>query len=185
MFQIPNWCECELKIRAESEESARELEKFVKFAKGKNRYDKFKILNEENFIPYPKKYADLDKKAKDWIENNKNKDGTSRFSAPFKDGFNTGGYDWCVENWGTKWGICHAVIHKDKICRDWGEVGYAFDCAWSPPEPLVKTMAKMFPMLKFELKFWEGANCFKGILICENGKTIKQETTKYHGKRGG
>ena len=58
---MPNWCSCSLTL----EGNKTELEKFKKKAAGKDIYGEKKILCEDNFIPYPKEYADMDiKRAK-------------------------------------------------------------------------------------------------------------------------
>lgn len=41
-------------------------------------------------------------------------------------------YDWCVDNWGTKWDC--EVYHAD-------EKGIGFSTAWSPPIGAIKTLA--------------------------------------------
>lgn len=41
-------------------------------------------------------------------------------------------YDWCVDNWGTKWDC--DVYHSD-------EKGIGFSTAWSPPIGAIKTLA--------------------------------------------
>ena len=53
-------------------------------------------------------------------------------------------YDWCVENWGTKWGL------GDNADMEWdggNVVTYEFDTAWGPPEPVYHVLAEKFPDL--------------------------------------
>lgn len=46
-------------------------------------------------------------------------------------------YDWCVENWGTKWNAYeNEQIDEDTI---------KFETAWSSPEPVIAKLAKMYP----------------------------------------
>ena len=176
---MPNWCECELRIEGKK----KELAKFKEFAKTKKN-----VLDTEKFIPYPKKFKDLDEKSRklDEKRDKMRKRGKSYEEAekkyPYmKDGFNSGGYEWCNDNWGTKWGICDA-----ELIEDYGdELNYEFNTAWSPPEPVIIKMSKMFPKLKFTLTYYEVAMQFNGILICEKGKIIEQDTGKYFGHRGG
>src|SRR5688572_17984410 len=48
------------------------------------------------------------------------------------DGYNSGGYDWCCENWGTKWNA------YDIVRRDYdGRVCITFQTAWAPPRPII------------------------------------------------
>jgi len=105
-----------------------------------------------------------------------------------KDGFNSGGYEWCIKNWGTKWGICNAELgNADYISADSisYELEYTFDTAWSPPTPIVKKMSEMFPSLTFTLKYFEGGGGFNGLYVCEKGEVIRDLTGDYFGNRGG
>lgn len=65
-------------------------------------------------------------------------------------------YDWCNNNWGTKWDACHAAIervpyviaaalatiHKDRV-----EI--SFDTAWAAPEPVIHALVRKYPNLNF------------------------------------
>lgn len=201
---MPNWCDCELRVYGKKEE----LKRFIEFAKSKE-----KILDEEKFIPYPKKFKDMDKKAK-MAENNsaeqdkvntelKRKDLTDIERAKLlkkkkrleifaienmlkekviKDGFNSGGYDWCVQNYGTKWGLCDVVLVEQTDKR----LFYSTQTAWSPPTPIIIKMGELFNKLKFNLRYYEGGMGYKGVLKIEKGKVIEhKESNQYRGGRGG
>lgn len=66
----------------------------------------------------------------------------------YPDGYNVGGYNWCIENWGTKWEAMQpqGVIGKFKL---W----FTFDTAWSPPIPIVDALKKQYPSLHFTLTY--------------------------------
>lgn len=51
-----------------------------------------------------------------------------------------GWYDWCVENWGTKWNASEVVLHKNSPT----EIVYTFDTAWSCPLPIIEKLSKRF-----------------------------------------
>ena len=51
-------------------------------------------------------------------------------------------YEWCVENWGTKWNSCDTYISGDSLC---------FWTAWSPCLPVIEAMSKMFPGLSLHI----------------------------------
>lgn len=161
---MPNWVDCDFIV----EGSKNELQKFKKFAKeGK------KLLSANKFIPYPEKYRKLDE-----IADKAEKEGKPRPN----DGFNSGGYEWCIENWGTKWGISHSNLVDESENR----LTYALDSAWSPPLPVIQKMSEVFPELTFKLKYYESANGFKGTFMAKGGKVIKNEYSEdYHGNRGG
>lgn len=92
-----------------------------------------------------------------------------------------GWYNWSIQNWGTKWGICEPTILNETKTQ----IRYAFDTAWSPPERMFLKVSKDYPKLKFTLRFWEGGMCFKGVFQVKNGEILKDETSEYNGGRGG
>lgn len=178
----PNWCENELTV------SGPDLKYFKIFAKygsveqpeivagelleregGKSLID-FRV-----FIPYPEEFAEPDRKTREYCKEHKG------FVAPFKDGYNSGGYEWCIQNWGTKWGASETEIIKETS----RSVRYTFQTAWSPPIPVVREMSRKFPSLRFRIRFWEGGMGFQGNWIFKAGKDIKHEEKDYKGGRGG
>lgn len=163
----PNWCENDLIVKGDNEV----LQKFKQYvASERSAFDFNKI------IPYPEQYSVADEAARIWEENKANKNWADR---P-KDGFNQGGYDWCVSNWGTKWWV------QDVDVRQGGkELLYYFSTAWAPPEPIIKLLIEKFSELKFSLKYYEAGGGFRGVLNGAKGKTTKEATYHYAGNRGG
>ena len=180
---MPNWVECDFRVEGELSE----LRKFQIFAKDEC------LLSANKFIPYPKKFEELDKMSKDIHElesmtqkTQKEKTKLGKLKILFnlkgnKDGFNIGGYRWCLDNWGTKWGLCEVEL----VMEDESELEYTFETAWSPPLPIVKVMGEMFPKLKFELRYFEGGSGFNGLYIMEDGKVETNRQADYFGSRGG
>lgn len=81
------------------------------------------------------------------------------------DAYNSGGYEWCVANWGTKWGVYDV---ESKLVS--GELRYDFMTAWSPFNlETLEAMSGKFPALKFEMKYGEGGSGFAGIMTAEDG----------------
>lgn len=63
-------------------------------------------------------------------------------------------YDWCWNNWGTKWNSCDAYWSGDDFVL--------FDTAWSAPEPIYAKLAELFPDVHFTVCFADedvGSNC--------------------------
>ena len=112
-------------------------------------------LDFDKIIPYPKEFSDMDKIASDWEKNRT----TESYANKPKDGFNSGGYEWCCENWGTKWNAC---IDEGV---DWDVDGdYAiihFNTAWAPPEPIIAKLREKFPDANFNGFYRED-----GMQIC-------------------
>lgn len=176
---MPNWCECDLEINGKKEE----VEKFMEEAKTENS-----ILDGDVAIPYPWEYRLLDKYThKDMSEMPEEikKELTEKGYSLDKDGFNQGGYEWCIENWGTKWGIVDPSIVEEKEVYDEYVVTYTFRCAWSPPTPVIVKFGEMYPSLNFKMNYYEMGMQFQGVLAIENGEVIEDKAWEYDGERGG
>ncbi len=52
-------------------------------------------------------------------------------------------YDWCLENWGTKWNAYETEV----VCDTEDRLEVAFQTAWSPPVPVYQDLAEKFPSL--------------------------------------
>ena len=87
-------------------------------------------------------------------------------------------YDWCVENWETKWN-CYS-------CKRETFNVFTFETAWSPVLKIVETMADEFPHIGFKYEWADedtGYNCGKcsflngnkKLKVCENGSTDAYE----------
>ena len=69
-------------------------------------------------------------------------------------------YDWCVENWGTKWDI----FDVDVISLVDNELEMCFTTAWWPPVKAVKHGAERYGF-DFELTYKEEGMMFTGIAM--------------------
>jgi hypothetical protein len=54
-------------------------------------------------------------------------------------------YDWCVQNWGTKWNSYELYTDDDNMI--------SFQTAWSHPLPVIEALSKKFPEAIFDVKF--------------------------------
>lgn len=81
-------------------------------------------------------------------------------------------YDWCCENWGTKWNACD-------VCCDWisdNELSYTFSTAWSSPYGVFKKITEDYPDISFEVLYADedvGSNC--GRIIFNNSELMHWE----------
>lgn len=62
-------------------------------------------------------------------------------------------YDWSCANWGTKWNAYDQSITEETTGKVASGVTLQFDTAWASPEPIITTLAKMFPTLSFKLTY--------------------------------
>jgi hypothetical protein len=148
---MPNHCENELEITGE----VKTLDKLAIFIKSdKSDFDFNKI------IAYPEEFAKADEEYAKLSDEEKMK---------IKDGFNSGGYEWCIENWGTKWSAYDLSVSEqtDRIVIN-------FMSAWSPPCPIIAKLAELFPSLTFLYKYEEGGMDFSGFQKYENGKCTEE-----------
>jgi hypothetical protein len=148
------------------------------------------LLSAHRFIPYPDQYAvDLMECTKCAHQFTRDQGGESMFpncpncDGSAKDGYNRGGYEWCIENWGTKWGLYDIELVEDD--SDNGRLEYTFQSAWSPPAPVIQAMSKRFPSLNFALEYFECGGGFMGSCEYEDGQEVSAGEAPYHGPRGG
>lgn len=169
---MPNYVENDLVVSG----PVGDLKSFVDFAREGDD-----LLSANKFIPYPLEFRKQDEVAK----RARAKDPTSRA----KDGFNSGGYEWCVANWGTKWGIfeaeCTHPIQDVDTEDERGPLEYQFRSAWAPALPVIMAMARRFPTLTFDLHYYERGCEFQGHLQMCGTKTIAKTEAPYYGTRGG
>jgi hypothetical protein len=139
-------------------------------------------LDSKKIIPYPKDFELLDK-INSYSFNDKDKyvptDEEQRelvlmtLSEKYdmsSDGFNQGGYGWCVENWGSKWGICSPILHEETDTS----LDYNFQTAWSDGLLLVLEMSKVLPDLTFDLSCEEESGDFAYNMEIKGGQIIKE-----------
>lgn len=189
---MPNHVENDLVVHGDPET----LKAFADFAKGPggtvvaNPPDTPEtLLSAHKFIPLPEHFlADRYTCEKCSFQASRGRSDKTGQRCPncdsyLKDWYNSGGYDWCIEHWGTKWGFYEIELE----CADFeeGEIRYTFQTAWSPPIPVIQAMSKRFPSLSFALDYFEGGMGFMGSFMYENGQEVDSGTAPYHGNRGG
>lgn len=87
---------------------------------------------------------------------------------PIPENIGDGWYDWCNENWGTKWDV------RESFEDDEGYI--CFDTAWSTPMEVITHLSEIYKDLKFEVSYADedlGHNC--GVYEVSNGKIILVE----------
>ena len=167
---MPNWCTNELTISGNAET----LDEILEFCEGENGR-----LDFDKIIPYPEPYKQMDKEAPDWTLGQEARDAQMAiYKAKWgttHDGYNSGGYEWCCKNWGTKWNASGVTLtdSPDDVC-------FSFDTAWSPPIQVIEKLASKFPTLNFELKYEERGLNFAGDIFLSEGKVSYHNEYPYH-----
>lgn len=78
-------------------------------------------------------------------------------------------YNFNNSKWGTKWDVCFDSYVETNADGGSSTAEYAFDTAWSPPEPIFQAMVEQFPELKFDI-WWEEEQGFGAELTGEDGE---------------
>lgn len=156
---MPNHVSNRLEFKAFSEDDWRKEDAAFKqlqaLMKTDDRPFDFNVL-----IPYPDTFKVLDDKRRELEK-------TVGFHEAFKvkDGYNSGGYEWCIANWGTKWNAYDIGITYDAVY---------FQTAWATPLPIWAEISKRFPDLQVIIEYADedrGNNC--GRMVYLNGEQIE------------
>jgi hypothetical protein len=158
---MPNHCESNLRVTGD----ARIIDEMLE------RYNGEVTIDANKVIPYPEEFAEADKASEEAIERARKGEISWDEAYKVRDGFNRGGYEWCVENWGTKWGLYQFT----PLVRTRNSARVSFESAWKPPLPLVKKMSEDFPELVFILTYVEEGNGFAGVFEAQAGRIIRDE----------
>ncbi|HMB03568.1 MAG TPA: hypothetical protein VKP69_07490, partial [Isosphaeraceae bacterium] len=154
----------------------------MRFAAGENPFDDEKSLFDFNkFIQYPEEFLKLDDALAAWARESLEHPEMAQRERP-KDGYSSGGYEWCIANWGTQWTACG--IEKEGPTTGYDgtvEVVFHFDTAWSPPKPVIKNAAERYPALTFDLRYFECGCCFRGVFRCKGGEVEEDASGEYFG----
>lgn len=147
-------------------------------------------LNADFLIPYPLEYKEQDAVAHAWDElaNASKAAGLPvDWSTRPKDGYNAGGYDWCCNMWGTKWGTYdgNGVQDCEYKRKGWRKIQLNWFTAWSPAHPVYSALAKRYPRCTIRIKYYESGMAYKGSLKFVNGELLEETSGNYNGSRGG
>ena len=78
-------------------------------------------------------------------------------------------YPWRNTYWETKWGA-YSGDAQHEPCK---LLAY-FDTAWSPPAPVVKELAELYPEIKIEHKFLDEGYNYGGVIEYEKGAVTSE-----------
>ena len=112
------------------------------------------IMTEEEIVEYLKKHSDSE-----WVIGNvpitqeRSDELTEKYGA-------NNWYDWCNDNWTSKWDACDVdleVDESDYLC-------YKFDTPWGPPEEIYNTLRMQHPNVYISWFYDEPGMQFAGYL---------------------
>ncbi len=96
----------------------------------------------------------------------------SAFTEEAEDGFD--GYQWCLDNWGSKWGDCETISRGAGEYMGVPNHYYTYQTAWSPSD--FTKISHDYPELWFCNVYYEGGMMFAGVDIFHDGEM----TTAHH-----
>lgn len=195
---MPNHCDSDLKVVGPEEDIETFMSRYVTAYNGT-------VLNLDAILPYPERFKELDRIAEEYqaavkaLPREENgitipRDVQERFVAEHgprpTDGFNSGGYEWCTDNWGTKWGCYPGGYSGDEesgiVEREPGQVTLHFQTAWGPfNTDLLQTVSMDLPRLHFEYDSYEAGMGFQCHVVVEHGDVLVDDSDSYSGDRGG
>jgi hypothetical protein len=68
-------------------------------------------------------------------------------------------YDWCINNWGTKWDVNDVFVSDD---TEEDSITIGFDTAWAPPSDAFQTWAERDGRVTYRLSYIETGMAFVG-----------------------
>ena len=158
---MPNWCYNRLEIDGPKDR----LEAFEELVRTENNEFDFNAI-----IPYPAPYKQMDEE----YPSGRDPEYASKLAAYKEkwntdtDGYNYGGYDWCWDNWGTKWNASDVFWEDDP-----NRLSVIFHTAWSPPSNVIRTIIEKFPDLKVVHHYREESLSFYGCDYSQDGELIR------------
>ena len=76
--------------------------------------------------------------------------------------------DWCYANWGTKWNA-YSVSDWEFLPH---RASLRFNTAWSPAIPVIVKLSVIFPLLGFELRYFDEGWSFAGEAFFKAGEHV-------------
>ena len=84
------------------------------------------------------------------------------------------GYNWCCDNWGTKWGCYDIETSYVSGDGDYAFLTYSFHSAWAPPLLVIDAMAAKYPCLKFRLEWFDPCDAKCHVILWRKGARIEK-----------
>jgi hypothetical protein len=182
---MPNWSDNDLTVIG----PAKDVEEMLSKAWSPSENDEHVLIPDFNkIIPYPEKYAEPDRVMQAAREKWEKLPPEERAKAGFpmgKDGFNSGGYEWCIQNWGTKWYITEGTNFYRTDGAKKTQIKVTFETAWSPPRQVILALAKAYPSITFSMRSYEMGMGWKRHLKVKGEEVLVDNSSKYSGNRGG
>jgi len=170
---MPNSCENTLIIAGEKWNVADFLEQVKTSEDALDSAQKHTIIN--NLYPMPDELNDTTAQFGDSIDDPQYEQKQANIA---KYG-HADWYGWRNAHWGTKWGDCHTILVDEVYDGEFGKLMFQFDTAWAPPVEGLTHIAKSFPRLLMDLRYYEPGMQFQGYLVLCGEEVIADVSMEY------
>jgi len=89
-------------------------------------------------------------------------------------------YDWCCNEWGTKWNSYTNRIDVDTDLY----LDFRFDTAWSPPTPVFIELSRKFTNVNIKVQYFDEGHNFWGEAEFCNGEVVSNDCRPVKGTKG-
>jgi hypothetical protein len=87
-------------------------------------------------------------------------------------------HTWRLRNWGTKWNACYCSLVQE------GESAiFHFSTAWSHPEPVIRKLSELFPLVTLDVRYTEQTESGFGAYQIRDGRIFPNGGLPEHGTR--
>ena len=160
---MPNWGENKLLILADGKDALDDFKRLERLFNETLKYDS-ETSSIENLLD------SIIAMPKDLIDTSRDK--------PYKlpSGETVWWYEWCSDNWGTKWDAVDCIMYYDPKCGGTmpsNQMKFTFLTAWAPPIAWLEKVGAIFPNVWLKLEYHEPGACFKGV-ACGRGEIIDE-----------
>jgi len=161
---MPNWCSNTTTVYG----SVDDLTKFVEAVKCDERSDE--VATDRGAFPEARIFDRLLPFPENGHATTPN-GGCTVFAAEDETAGTIDGYQWCLDNWGTKWGDCNTRYEVSPT-----HVTFYYDTAWAPSN--WTQIAAMYPDLTFVTKYEESGMGFCGAWAWTKGEDVYDFTVE-------
>lgn len=168
---MPNWNKNLITLTAKTEEAKKQLHTFIDkhiiVVRERNWNDSILEIDNDSIIPRPEGIVKLMGMGKDTNDNYDEEAERKQREQNLKDYGYEDWYDFCIKEWGSKWGFCHTAFHNNygeliETKADLqnnlelnGEIDIQTDCAWGPAVGLMKKICELYPDIEFRCEWGE------------------------------
>ena len=173
---MPNWCENSMSVFGDVE-TLNKFAEAITSKEHKSAYDgtAYELKDNEVFVTIFDNLLPMPKNGSKEIINDKGELVGTAFASTEDGDEYINGWDWVLENWGTKWGDC-----DNRMAKDYDDtrgrtprLDFTYETAWSPAN--YSQISEMYPELFFMVSYQEHGMGFMGCELFHAGAKVTEE----------